>query len=177
MQASNPYQSPTAAVADHGEQYGEVRLFSASGRLGRVRYIGYSVGLMLLFYLIMIAAGVMAEALGLGGLTMAIMGAAVIAMLVTQVLLTIQRCHDFNASGWMTLLLIVPLVALIFWILPGTRGANRFGPPPPPNTTGAVILALIVPGIFVLGILAAIAIPAYQDYTMRARGAYEQPTE
>lgn len=177
MQASNPYQSPSAAVADHGEQYGDVKLFSASGRLGRVRYIGYSVGLMLLFYLFMILGGVLTEAAGLGVLTIAVVGAAVIGMFVSQVLLTIQRCHDFNMSGWMTLLLIVPLVALIFWIVPGTQGANRFGAPPPPNTTGALVLALIVPGIFVLGIVAAIALPAYQSYVMRANGEYVQPAQ
>jgi hypothetical protein len=90
-------------------------------------------------------------------------------MLIVMILLTIQRCHDFNMSGWMSLLLIVPLVPLLFWIIPGTQGANRFGNQPPPNTTGAVVLALILPALFVVGILAAIAIPAYMDYQQRAQ--------
>jgi uncharacterized RDD family membrane protein YckC len=44
---------------------------------------------------------------------------------------------------------------------------------PAPSTSGGAIVAVIVilffGGIFVLGILAAIAIPAYQDYTIRSQ--------
>ena len=90
-------------------------------------------------------------------------------MLVVGVMLTIQRCHDFDVSGWLSLLLIVPIAPLLFWIIPGSKGANRFGAPTPPNSTGVVILALLLPVLFFGGILAAIALPAYQDYTKRAR--------
>jgi len=174
QQPSNPYQSPSAPVADQGpEQFSEVRILSPAGRIGRVRYIGYSVGLTLVFYLAIavgmgIAAGVGIELLG-GVIAIA----AIIGMLVTMVILTIQRCHDFDMSGWLTLLVIVPLVNFLFWIVPGTKGPNRFGNPPPPNTTGVVLLALILPLLFVGGILAAIAIPAYQSYAQRARMAQE----
>ena len=90
-------------------------------------------------------------------------------MLIVGVLLTIQRCHDFDVSGWLSLLLIVPIAPLVFWIIPGTKGPNRFGNPTPPNSTGVVVLALILPILFFVGIIAAIAIPAYQDYVQRAR--------
>jgi hypothetical protein len=49
---SNPYQTPAAKVADQAEQYGEVKILSASGRMGRVRYIGYGVGMTLVMYLV-----------------------------------------------------------------------------------------------------------------------------
>jgi hypothetical protein len=100
--------------------------------------------------------------------------AGLAAVVVISVLLTIQRCHDMNMSGWLSLLLIVPLAPLVFWIVPGTQGANRFGNPPPPNSTGAVVLALILPVLFVVGILAAIAIPAYVDYQKRAQLSQSQ---
>ena len=61
----------------------------------------------------------------------------------------------------------------MFWFIPGTSGSNRFGAPPPPNSTGVILLALILPIIFVIGIVAAIAIPAYQDYATRARASQQ----
>lgn len=170
MQASNPYQAPSAPVADQGvEEYAPVKVFGASGRIGRVRYIGYSVAFALLFCVLVIAGIILGPVLGADIVTFAVAVLAIVGLTLTQLLLTIQRCHDFNGSGWLSFLTLVPLVALIFWIVPGTRGANRFGPPTPPNTAGAIALALIVPSIFVLGILAAIALPAYQQYAMRAQ--------
>ena len=41
----------------------------------------------------------------------------------------------------------------------------------PPTHWAVKVLALLVPVIFVFGILAAIALPAYQDYTERARAS------
>ena len=176
QQPANPYRTPAAPVADGPEQYGEVKILSSAGRLGRVRYIGYSIGLTLLFYLaIAIGAGIGA-AMEMQGIIIAVAAAAVIGMLIVTVLLTIQRCHDFNMSGWLSLLLIVPLAPLLFWIIPGTQGRNRFGYPPPPNTTGAVVLALILPIIFALGIVAAIAVPSYMRYVERAK-MVEQPKQ
>ena len=90
-------------------------------------------------------------------------------VLVFNVFWTIRRLNDCNMSGWLTFVFILPLINLVLWILPGTRGANRYGPMPPPNGIGVILLALLMPVIAVLGILAAIAIPAYQDYTIRAR--------
>ena len=49
--AANPYQRPGAPVADQGtEEFSQVKIFSVAGRIGRVRYIGYSVGMTLVFY-------------------------------------------------------------------------------------------------------------------------------
>jgi uncharacterized membrane protein YhaH (DUF805 family) len=170
QQTANPYQTPAAPVADHGhEQFSEVRIFSAAGRLGRVRYIGYSVGLSLVFYAVIALGAGLGAALDFELLAAVLAIAGGVGMLVVGVILTIQRCHDFDVSGWLSLLLIVPLAPLLFWIIPGTKGPNRFGSPTPPNSTGVVILALILPLLFFVGILAAIAIPAYQGYVERAR--------
>ena len=172
MATANPYLAPRAAVGDVGNQeYQPVRTFSASGRIGRVRYIGYSIGWAVVIG--MLAGALMAFT---SGTRMApVVGISIIAayvlLFVIQFLLTIQRCHDFNTSGWVSLLILIPLVNLVFWFLPGTPEANRFGPPPPPNTVGAILSALILPLIFVVGIVAAVAIPAYQQYAERARAA------
>jgi uncharacterized membrane protein YhaH (DUF805 family) len=175
---SNPYKTPAAKVADQAEQYGDVKILSASGRMGRVRYIGYGVGMTLVMYLVIGLFALLAGVTDLQFLLAIGMIVGGVGMLVVMVMLTIQRCHDFNMSGWMSLLLIVPVVPLLFWIIPGTQGSNRFGNPPPPNSTGAVVLALILPVLFVVGIAAAIAIPAYVDYQQRAAQAEQsQPTQ
>ena len=48
-------------------------------------------------------------------------------------------------------------------------GRESLGPPPPPNGWGVRILALAVPAVMVIGIVAAIALPAYVDYAKRAQ--------
>jgi hypothetical protein len=60
---------------------------------------------------------------------------------------------------------------MLFWFVPGTDGPNRFGAKTPPNSVGVLIGVWIVPAIFVLGVMAAIALPAYQDYVKRAATA------
>ncbi len=168
MQA-NPYQAPGTAVGDTPAEYGQIDVFSVAGRLGRVRYIGYSIGITLLGYaLIAVGVGV-GSAFGNPLPAMMIGVTAMVGMLVIAVMLTVQRCHDFNMSGWLALVSVVPLAPLLFWIVPGTPGANRYGNPPPPNTTGVVVLTLSLSLIFAIGIVAAVALPAYVAYQKGAQ--------
>ena len=159
----NPYRAPGATVADTGSgATQEVSVFSVSGRIGRARYMAYG----LVMYLAVIAV-VMLGAL-IGGLGLILIVPAYIGAVVLGFMLTIQRAHDFNWSGWACLLLFVPLVQLIFLFVPGTDGENRWGPPTPPNTVPVLIGAWMIPLVFVVGIVAAIALPGYQDYQNRA---------
>jgi uncharacterized membrane protein YhaH (DUF805 family) len=159
----NPYQAPAAAVADPGAEAQPVKLFSIAGRIGRARYIAYGFGLYFVFGLV---AGIAGAALGDAGLVVLALGW--VALIVLGFMLTIQRCHDFNMSGWLSLLMLVPLVNLIFLFIPGTDGPNRYGAPTPPNSVGVLILAWFVPVLVFAGVIAAITIPAYQDYQKRA---------
>ncbi|MDS4070373.1 MAG: DUF805 domain-containing protein [Candidatus Competibacter sp.] len=190
MTDTSPYQPPRGAITPTtSTDYGEINLLSSQGRLGRVRYIGYSVGLGLLINVIAGLLGGAGAFLGAGGGDWAgwAGGGAVIvlalAALVVSVMLAIQRLHDFDASGWWSVLVAVPFANLVLYlvllIMPGTQGPNRFGNPPPPNTLGAIILALVLPLIFVIGIVAAIAIPAYQHYLERAQttGQHDSPLQ
>ena len=119
--ATNPYQTPGAIVADQAEDYGEVKILSAAGRIGRVRYIGYSIGMSLLMYLVIGVFALLAGVTNAKFLLAVGMIVGGLGMLVIMVMLTVQRCHDFNQSGWLALLLIVPLVPLMFWLSPGPR--------------------------------------------------------
>jgi Tfp pilus assembly major pilin PilA/uncharacterized membrane protein YhaH (DUF805 family) len=170
MQNRNPYAAPQTNVArgDAPEDYGEVKIFSARGRIGRVRYIGYTIGVSILIGVsIAIAAGLVALADPTAAILVGVVG--YVAIIVAQFLLSIQRSHDMNVTGWLSLISLIPLGVLVFWLVPGTRGENDYGKPPPPNTTGVILLACILPFVFIGGILAAVAIPAYQDYTIRAQ--------
>lgn len=66
----------------------------------------------------------------------ALMGAAGIFTLITllpTIAVLARRLHDIDKSAWWMLLLILPLVGLIllvFALLKGTDGENRFGPDP-----------------------------------------------
>ncbi len=57
-----------------------------------------------------------------------------LALLVPLVAVTVRRLHDTDRAGWWYLLLLVPfanLAVLVFTLLPGTPGDNRFGAPVP----------------------------------------------
>ncbi len=58
----------------------------------------------------------------------------------------------------MPYLQLLPLLYLAFF--PGSDGPNRFGPAPQKNTIGVLILGWSMPLLLVIGIVAAIAIPA-----------------
>ena len=139
-----------------------VRLFSASGRIGRARYIAYGFGL----YLLSMLAGVVGARL-FGEVGAVLATVAWVTMAVLGVMLTVQRCHDFNVTGWFALLIVVPLANLVFLFIPGTDGPNRFGAPTPPNSVGVLVVAWLIPGIVIAGMIAAIALPAYEAYLQR----------
>ena len=47
----------------------------------------------------------------------------------------IKRLHDRNQTGWLVLIMLIPLVNILFWlinlgILDGTPGPNKYGPSP-----------------------------------------------
>jgi uncharacterized membrane protein YhaH (DUF805 family) len=179
MQARNPYDAPKAQVADQrSTAYGEIRIFTSKGRIGRLRYIAYTTGLpMLIMMLIGVFGALLGRILGPDtgpALMFPVMAVGYVVMFVMMVLLTIQRAHDFNSSGWMALVVLIPLVNLIFWFIPGTDGDNEYGLRPPPNNIGVVILSLVPPIVFVVGMIAAIALPAYEEYVNRTRAEQQQ---
>ncbi len=106
------------------------------------------VWLFWLFYLIVVVVGeaiaavggmqhIPALQLGAAGLVVIFALACIIPMLAVQV----RRLHDTNRSGWWLLIHFLPflgaLVLLIFFLLEGTAGPNRFGPDPKGRGEGA----------------------------------------
>jgi len=173
-EAVNPYAAPRAVVDDvYDKEVGvqPVKLFSAKGRVGRLRYLAYGLVGYLIMLVAAFVAGLLAAATGKAELAGIFGMLAALPYLVFIALLTIQRSHDMGWTGWTALLAFIPLAGFVWIFNPGTKGGNRFGAPPPPNTTMVKIGALAFPLIMVIGIIAAIALPAYQDYVKRAKAA------
>ncbi|MDR1506208.1 MAG: DUF805 domain-containing protein [Treponema sp.] len=57
-----------------------------------------------------------------------------LALIVPSLAVAVRRLHDTNRSGWMFLLILIPLVGaiivLVFSVQDGTPGDNKFGPNP-----------------------------------------------
>ncbi|GLZ89327.1 hypothetical protein Pres01_53780 [Metapseudomonas resinovorans] len=182
-EAASPYAPPRAQVGEQLPEFGELKVLGTSGRIGRVRYLGWSMALMLAFLPIGgVILGSFALSDALAGLLTLV---ACLALVVVSVCIGVQRIHDIGWSGWLWLLNFVPIVGSVFALLmlfmPGTDGPNRYGPPPPPNSRAVKVLAWLIILVPVIGIVAAISLPAYQDYLMRAQmgdaASFEQPAD
>jgi uncharacterized membrane protein YhaH (DUF805 family) len=65
---------------------------------------------------------------------------ACLALIVPSLALTFRRLHDSEKSAWWMLISLIPLggiVLLVFYVLPGTTGPNKFGPDPLSNQAEA----------------------------------------
>jgi len=180
MSAINPYTPPRAAVDDiHSQttEFSTPKVWSASGRLGRLRYMAYFMISSLVLYAAIAVAAIIGALSGSSGVIMTLMTLVYLPFIVLSVLLLIQRSHDMGWTGWTALLALIPLVGFIWVFKAGTPGANAYGAPPPPNTTVIKIFGLIGPvigTIAMVGILAAVALPAYQGYVAKAKAMQSQ---
>ena len=61
-----------------------------------------------------------------------------VAVIVPSIAVTVRRLHDTDRSGWWILIGLIPLIGaivlLVFMILKGNEGDNRFGPDPKAET-------------------------------------------
>jgi uncharacterized membrane protein YhaH (DUF805 family) len=177
MSAANPYAAPSARVEDIADASGAtqpVKLWSARGRIGRLRWFGWQMIGSLALMPLLFVGGLLSAAAGTETIAYGVIALGYLAFAVFVGLLTIQRAHDLGWSGWAALIVLIPLVGLIFMILRGNAGANRFGAPPPPNPRGMGWAVAVPVVLMVVGIVAAIALPAYQGYALKARAAQSQ---
>jgi len=90
----------------------------------------------LLYFILAIIAG-FADGVSGSGL---ISGLLALALLIPSIAVLVRRLHDTDRSGWWALLMLIPilgtLILLVFCVLKGTDGSNRFGDDPlKPNTS------------------------------------------
>ncbi len=177
MSEENPYTAPDAALDTGQEALYQPKIFSFNGRIGRMRYLAYGIGVNMLLSIVMVPLLGASAAMG-GDPTTSMLGMVAIGVfylitIVVSVMFAKRRLNDLNRSGWWFLLFIIPVVNLLLAIylifFPGTDGSNRFGPAPVANSIGVLILGWMLPVVFILGIVAAIAIPQYQSYIAGAQ--------
>jgi len=172
MAEANRFAPPGTPVADVEGEVQPVRLWPPSGRIGRLRLLAYGLGLYVAYVALSAGLGVLSGATRGTGRAVLVVGIVLFVLyLIGAVVLLIQRSHDMGLSGWWTIAAFIPLVGLLWVFKGGTRGANRWGAPPPPNGAAVRFFGLLLPVVVVIGIVAAVALPAYQDYTLRAKAA------
>lgn len=106
------------------------------GRARRREYWSFALFFLVIFFatevLVSFGKGSHNVAIQIGGAAMLVVFA--VGSLVPGLAVRIRRLHDINKSGFWILIAILPiigeLVLLVFSLLPGTRGANRYGPDP-----------------------------------------------
>lgn len=170
MESTNPYQAPTADISaiPVTEDYDQSSPLSPKGRFGRLSYLAWAIvtNIGVQFILSELFRGLMGPA---GVPTTPTMWVVLIALGVVSaiplILFGIRRLHDFDASGWWSVLFLVPLanfflgLALLFRA--GDEGPNRFGPPRHTRlwekVVGYIAIGIIVLGV--VGFLAALLIP------------------
>jgi uncharacterized membrane protein YhaH (DUF805 family) len=177
METTNPYQTPESdlSTAQKDIGYDESKWYSSKGRLGRARYFLASIGYYFVFILAMFLVGIIVGALNLPEVIMQVFMVPVfLAYIIFGTFLVVKRIHDLDWSAWWLLLLIVPLANLVMIFLmlfkPGSEGENRFGLPPRPAKNAVLMIVLALMLIVAIGIVASIAIPAYQQYLTQAQG-------
>ena len=102
-----------------------------------------------------------------------------LAVLTPYLAVSVRRLHDTDRSGWWLLIELIPfigsIVLLFFMVMDSQTSDNQYGLNPLPGNKGGSDLAIIVVAVIVfvavIGMLATIAIPAFQNYVERAKQA------
>ena len=169
MQSPNPYQPPGADVST-SETGGIDRTspFSPSGRFGRLSFLAW--------FVIVSVIGNFANGLfgAVGSIPSDVGGAALAGIVVISfgslvlfAIFSIRRCHDFNGSGWLVLLALIPLVNLLFFLYlalkRGDEGANSYAPPRVTAGWERVvgILGVVMIVVMLIGLFAGVAVPVF----------------
>ena len=149
----NPYAAPQAGLELPFAPAGEARLLCWNDRIGRVRFVAYSLLGIPLALLFGVVTGIAVGLFGLrsyfdSGPAIQAMGLVILSIpLLVLAAATRRRLHDFDVSSWWALMLLVPIFQFVFLIYllvsPGTPAANRFGAVPPPPDFGVKLGAAL----------------------------------
>lgn len=164
--STNPYQTPEGQLTTDDQAVGEIKFFSPSSRINRLRYWAHGAVFAIAFY-VMLAIGGALYLLASPWVAVPILVLAYIGLFVFSVIVMIQRLHDLNKTGWMWLLALVPLANLYLLVIliffKGTPGRNNYGLQTPPNKVWHWLLAIGFP-VLVLVVIFAYVVPAYNQY-------------
>lgn len=187
IEPASPYAPPRAEVGETLAEYSTLKPFSFEGRIGRLRYLAWTMVLTLALLPLVgvgfwLATAWLLASDSIAGLIVGgLLGAVVVlAFAFVSIQFNVQRLHDLGWSGWLWLINLVPFVGSIFpfilIIAPGNTGANQYGPPPPRNTTAVKLLAslwLVMIVLIFLATFAGIFGALQEDYDSSTLSSYE----
>jgi uncharacterized membrane protein YhaH (DUF805 family) len=105
-----------------------------SGRSRRKEYWMFLLGVVIAAVVLSIVEGILGMSGMVGGVYGPLTVLLMLGVLVPSIACQVRRFHDQDKSGWFVLLAFIPflggLAVLVFMLLEGTRGDNRFGPDP-----------------------------------------------
>ncbi|HIP94371.1 MAG TPA: DUF805 domain-containing protein [Leucothrix sp.] len=112
------------------QRYSKVDLFSMKGRMGRRYYLFYSMIPIIFLWLAARYTGVSNIGIDITTGSFFLFSLTTAIVFFILVYLTIQRCHDFDKSGWYAIFVIIPFSNLIYASISSINGLNRYGEMP-----------------------------------------------
>lgn len=137
---------------------------SANGRFGRMSYLGWNalIGILFLclYAIIYVISPNAFEKIATAQYPLGFiipMAITYIATVYLMIIFAIKRLHDRNLSGWLALILLVPLIGTFFILFlvfaQGDANVNSYGAPRP-TKTWEKILAWIYIALMILSLVA-----------------------
>ena len=168
MSDENQNIAPAATVAAGQQALNQPIIFSTKGRIGRLRFLAYSSGLMMIYILAIVIIVQIPSAAGPGTYITDLSGNPTIFSVITGFIVGIlflvfekRRFNDINQSGWWLLLNLIPFVNFLMMAYlifsPGTNGTNNFGPAPVENSPGVKILGSIALTLVIIMVIVGIS--------------------
>lgn len=99
-----------------------------NGRARRQEYwmfVLFFVGAVIALEIVAIILGFISSILSM--IIFAILGLAVLALMIPSLAVGVRRMHDVGKSGWF---ILIPIYSLILAITEGEKGDNQYGPDP-----------------------------------------------
>ncbi|MCX4028590.1 DUF805 domain-containing protein [Endozoicomonas sp. SM1973] len=168
----NSYLSPqTNTLKESSNERSTPTFFGVKGRINRLRFFIYNLGFSLLSSIVAIPIFMMAGVFIATSNSESAMGANLILMVILYGLFTIgglayfmttciRRCHDLGKTGWLTLLIFVPILNLFFYLYmlfaKGEDDTNQWCNAPIPCPTWHQLIAGIFIGLFLLAFVGGI---------------------
>ena len=167
-------------MVEQSDGYGQTTVFALNTRIGRLRLLTRMGFAFILLYLaaviVSLTIAFIASVSIYTYVLLAVYSLTLVVFIIFNIMFFVQRLHDLNLSGWLSVLLLIPVVNLLLILFlvfaPGTQGSNNHGVPPPPNTLTIKILGVffLIAGLVVILLFAFIVVPSYQKRAEMIQG-------